>query len=573
MAVHPLADQAALLRAKSLAFLRAPVSREMWKTIMDGGHSFVMPAAWQALPRARQIESVIAAEDKRIADGTTFAMADELRQAANAVGQDQSIPLPFTEDVLPAPSGMLVFSAQEPLLHVNSHPLIAVTWGPPMEGFSPQGVHLTWWTAMRDEHQKPDAAARGQLIPMMPDFDLHLPFLPQFDTRLHYSNAELSSTSLYSAVPLRTVVAAWYVLTATSTTLSEQRPRATVTQTLKELKAKRRGVQVATGAADTARRDITDRAADKMRQLVEPNNLLKPAPEIAATSRTVSYGVFEPGRDHQLDSAHRRIARIYREAAAHWHRLEMQAIQRYPGVFTFLEDVRAREHELWQPWCWMPSLRVAAWLMKMYNAPTDKAMWDSPRIAALGAWRSGGRHSVQSTLPIGSTASDRVPVGLLNAMPAPGLGMVIDAGGTVDLLLACLDDVSARGDRSPSDAELLLISNYGEPDRLLEDVTKLTVYLTGNDLLDAVKITQAYYDAAAVQNGKEPQTADDTAAAEHAQTLGQFTGLLAAICAPDTALQDAGALTGRKLPAPWPPQPNVLSETTLWLLTDIPTAH
>jgi len=571
MAVHPLADQAALLRAKSLTFLRAPVSREFWKMIMDGGHSFVMPAAWQALPRARQIESVIAAEDKRIADGTTFAMTDALRQAAQAVGQDQSIPLPFTEDVLPAPCGMLAFSAQEPLLHVNSHPMIAVTWGPAMEGFSQEGVHLTWWAAMGEEHQQPDAAARGRLVPMMPDFDLHLSFLPQFDTRLHYSNAELSSEQLYSAIPLRTVVAAWYALTAKSTTLSEQRPRATVTQTLKELKAKRRGVQVAaTSATDTAGRDITDRATDRMRQLVEPNGLFKPAPEVATTPRTVSYDVFEARLDHQLDPAHRRIARIYREAAAHWHRLEMQAIQRYPGVFTFLEELRTREDEQWQPWCWMPSARVTARLMNMYNTPTAQAMWDGPRIAALGAWRSGGRHSVLTTMPLRSAASDRVPVELPETMPAPGLGMVLDAGASVDLLLACLDDVSDHG---PADAELLLISNYGEPARMLEDVTKLTVHLAGNDLLDAVKITQAYYDDAAIQNGKEPQPADDTAAVEHAQNLGRFTGLLERICAPDAVLQDAGALTGRKLPAPWPPQPNVLSETTLWLLTDTPAVR
>ncbi|MFI7094853.1 hypothetical protein [Streptomyces lydicus] len=93
-----------------------------------------------------------------------------------------------------------------------------------MEGFSP-GVHLTWWTAMRHEAQEPNAAAQGRLIPMVPDFDLHLPFLPRFDTRLYHQ--ELPSGLLYSAVPLRTVVAAWYALTADSTTLSEQRPQAT----------------------------------------------------------------------------------------------------------------------------------------------------------------------------------------------------------------------------------------------------------------------------------------------------------------------------------------------------------
>ncbi|MFF1712185.1 hypothetical protein [Streptomyces sp. NPDC058268] len=568
MPVHPLADQAATLRSKTLTLLRAPVGREFWGHFMRDGHSFVMPAAWSTLPRSRQIENLLAAEDRRIAGGTTFAMTSPLAQAARAVGQDQSIALPFTPDVLPAPSGLLI--AEEPLLHVGSDPLVAVTWGPPMDGFIP-GVHLTWWTAMRDQDQEPDAAARGRFIPMVPDFDLHLPFVPFFDTRLNQRNQELDSGLIYSAVPLRTIVAAWYALTADSTTLSEERPQASITQALKEQKAKSRGVRVATvPGLDAALSAITERAAHKMSDIQQTGTVFDPPPEVAATPQTVSYGVFGPVLDHQLDAGQQRIAHVYREAAEHWHRLEMQVTQRYPGVFEALEELRVREHGQWRPWCWVPSMRVTTWLMEMYKTPVDKAMWDAPRIAALGAWRSGGRHSILTTLLLQDTASDRTPVELTETMPAPGLGMVIDDNGTVHLLLVCLDDVA---DQCPSGAELLLITNEGQPTRMLDGITKLTVFLTGDTLLDAVKITQARYDEAAVKNGEQPQPADEAMYAEHAYAVGLFTGLLSAICRPGAALTDAGALTGRKFPAAWPPEPGLLAETTLWLLTGTPTAR
>lgn len=566
MPVHPLADQAATLRATALKYVRSPLSREFWSWLVQEGRSFIMPAAWAAWPPARQIESVLAAESKRISEGTTFAMSDDLVRAARDVGADQSIPLPFAADVVPAPAGMLAFSADEPLMYINSNPVIAVTWGPPLEGFS-EGVHLTWWTAMPEQGQEPDAVALGRVIPMVPDFEVHLPFLPHFDVRLYQDKQELPSGLLYSAIALRTVVAAWYALTADSTALSEQRPQAAVTQALKELKAKKRGVQIATSGGD-AHSSITERAAHKWREVREQYDLFDPGPELAATPKTVSHGVFEAALDHQLDTGHRRIAHLYREAADHWHRLEAQSLQKYPGVFAGLEELRARESERWKPWCWVPSHRVAAWLMEVYDTPADEALWDGARIAALGAWRNGGRHSVLTPLPDQATAFDRVPVDLPETMPVPGLGMVVDDNGTLHLLLACLDDADGEG---PADAELLLISNYGEPARMLENVTKLTLFLTQGTYLDALKATQAYYDAAAVQNGRKPPAPDEAAYIEHAATMAAFTGLLSGICAPSAPLHDAGALTGRKLPAPWPPEPNVLSEMTLWLPTGTPT--
>ncbi|MFI7094854.1 hypothetical protein [Streptomyces lydicus] len=78
---------------------------------------------------------MIAAEGKRVADGTTFAMAGPLAQAARAVGQDRSIALPFTPDVVPAPSGMLL--AEEPLMSIGPNPMAAVTWGLPWKASAP----------------------------------------------------------------------------------------------------------------------------------------------------------------------------------------------------------------------------------------------------------------------------------------------------------------------------------------------------------------------------------------------------------------------------------------------------
>lgn len=567
MPAHPLAHMAAALRLETLAFLRSPMGRDLWSGLVDGGYTFVMPAEWSALPRPRQVEGLLAAESKRVADGRTFAMDTGLVEAAHVVGQDQSIPLPFTPDVLPAPSGTLVFSADTPLLRLRPGvAVVAVTWGPPMDGFSP-GVHLTWWVPMSANEQGRGAAS-SRLPPIVPDFDLHLPFLPFFDTRL--SDQEVPSGLIYSAVPLRTVVAAWYALTADSTMLREERPQAAVTQGLKELKAKNRGVRVATSSGtDTTRRSITERAAQKMSE-VSGGETFRPSPEFEAVPKRADHGVFDVALDHRLDAGHRRLAHVYREAADHWHRLEAEAGQRYPGIFESLEELRAQNRSRLQPWCWMPSIQVSGWLVTMYDVPFDQAMRDGRRIAALGAWRSAGRHSVLTGLPLQETLSDRVPADLTGAMPVPGLGLVIDNGATVHLVLAYLDEVDGL---DAVDAELVFISNYGEPTRMLENITTLSVFLTGNDLLDAVKVTQAYYDNAAIKDGREPEPTDEALYAEYASTLSIFTGLLSGICAPGAELEDAGALTGRKLAAPWPPEPNVLSEMTLWVRTGTPTAH
>lgn len=143
-------------------------------------------------------------------------------------------------------------------------------------------------------------------------------------------------------------------------------------------------------------------------------------------------------------------------------------------------------------------------------------------------------------------------------MPAPALGLVIDDAGAINVLLAAVDDVS--GPQGP-DAELVLITNYGDATRMLDDVTRITLRLEGTDLREDVTRTQAYYDRAAVKNGDAPPpTLDEASYARHTHKVSLLTGLLSAVCAPGSELQDAGALTGRKPTAASPPPPGLLPE-------------
>ncbi|MEY9839568.1 hypothetical protein [Streptacidiphilus sp. EB103A] len=569
MTEHSLADAAATLRSTTLTLLRSPLSRECWSFVYERGHRFTMPAKWAALPRHQQIEQLLKAEDRRIASGTTFALDSAAAQAVSAVAHNLDLPLPFSAEILPAPSGMIV--AADPLVDLASGTMVAISWGPPMDGFG-AGVHLTWWG--HANAQDFPGAPTGREVILMPDFDMHLPFAPLVDARLWHR--EVSSGALYSQVPLRAVVAAWYALTTPGIETVEHRPAAVHGRALAAQKAKSRGVRIATaattGAAEAA---IVARAADFAAQLLTPSpdaDSLTGFNEATPTPHTAPHGVFAPEHDHQLDAEGRRTAFLYRTGAEHWHRLEQEAAQTYPGIFAQLEELRALEHGQWRSWCWVPGERVSAWLVQAHGATVRRAVWDGPRIAALGAWRSGGRHALlanPTAEPHGP--STPVPAGLLAAMPACGLGLILPAGQRIRLALTCLDDGLA-GRQDPDDyaaassGQLVVVSDEGERARGLRELTKYSIFLTGQTLQGAVKATQQYFDRAAVRNGQAPQPADDAGCAEHAVEIGSFTGPLTAICASGAVPADVGALTGRKEPAPWPPEPSLLAEVQLWRL-------
>ncbi|MEU5833084.1 hypothetical protein ABZ820_05250 [Streptomyces diacarni] len=561
MTEQNLVDQTSRLREQTLSWLCSWQSARFYVFAQQRTRPWTIPATWGSLPVEQQMHKAARAERRRVAEATTYALTAPLAEAVRAVAHDKRRRLPLTEDALPSSTGMLVSAT--PLCDLAAGGLTAVTWGPPMEGFG-NGVHLTWWSDSGLDDL--DAGESGHKWPLVPDFDLHLPYAPQLDTRLW--EADVPSEAVYSHVPLRAVVAAWYALSGGETELTERRAMPAIGRDLAAHKAKKRFVHVASmDFVEMARAAIEQRAAERTERLQADHPVeLGGLGETSATPARASHGVFSPELDHQLSQDERALAGLYRAAAEHWHRLESEAQQAYPGVFSHLEEVRAREHGEWPVWCWMPSIKVAAQLMNLYDVPSKRASWDGSRIAALGAWRSGGRHAVISTPIPPQRASDPPPVTLVQQMPVPGLGLV-ESDAPHRFVLAYLDRGQAH--EAP---ELVFISDEGDHRRDLKEITKYTVFLTGKDMTEAVKATARYYDWAAAQNGHAtPPPPGDAECAEHADVLGYFTGPLAAACASGTSPVELGGATGRKPAATWPPEPGLLPEMQLWAIP--PSAH
>ncbi|MFJ5071538.1 hypothetical protein ACIQC7_34490 [Kitasatospora sp. NPDC088556] len=549
-----LPDLAASLRSDHLHYLRSLAARALYSHFESEGHPLLCPAAWTALPRPQRVERVLTAEDRRVAAGTTFVLDTPVVDAVRAVAADRTVPLVFTEDVLPAPSGMLVTAA--PLHDLGQYSVVAASWGPAMEGFGP-GVHLTWWTDGR-------AVNEGK-TPLLRDFELHLPFPPIVDSRL--IQADLPDGLSYSAGPLRAVVAAWYALTGPGTEITEQRPSPVIGRALAAQKAKQRGVRVATTtSAEATRQAVLDQAAAQHARLLDTHG-----PQIGGIDPSTtppqqpSHGPFPAELDHQLPPDQRRTAQLYREAAERWTRREMEIFQQYPGILEQLEELRVRDHGNWQPWCWMPISEVALWLIRQWNVPAEQALWDAARIAAIGAWRSGGRHALVHGGPRHiQLPDDPVPGRALRGLPVPGIGVVVEDGPQVRLVLACLDQPAGH-----DGGELVLLDDGGERSGGFRDLTKTTLLLAdGQSLTEAVKATSRYYDAMNRAGGRTPLPEPGEAAfVQQAAFMGWFTGVLAAASAPG-AMDDAGADAGRKPAASWPPEPSLVPELVLWRLRD-----
>ena len=502
------------------------------------------------------------AEDRRVAGGVTFGLDKAVTHAVRAVASDRTHPLAFTEDVLPGPSGMFV--TQVPLHELDGADVVAATWGPPMTGFGP-GIHLTWWSVARDPHRSGTTRA-GRPVPVIRDFDLHLSFAPFMDARLWLP--EVPPNYEYSALPLRAVVAAWYALSTGAADLSEQRSQPATSRALAALKAKHRSVRTATGesveAVHHALLAATAKNADHVRQ-EHPGELgglsmgsapRTPYPE-TDTELAVEFG-------DALESAAWQLAGVYLGEARFFERLELEVSQLYPALFEQLEELRARYFGEWPAWCWMPSAKIAAWLHTQYETPLDEAIWDASRIAALGAWRSGGRHLVLADPWLASETATSVPTGLPALMPTPGIGLQIPVEEQPRHVIAYLDvQDGPEGDVVP---ELILIDDDGDPAKGFRQLSKRTLFLTGHTLTDAVRTTEQYYDRVAIAEGRPPAPNDEALYAEHAAFLGFFTGLLSAVCDPGDGLHrdESGAMTTSGSWRSWPPQPTEDQKLMMW---------
>ncbi|KQV20828.1 hypothetical protein ASC99_20175 [Kitasatospora sp. Root107] len=538
------------MRSATISFLRSPRGLSLWSAIeQDGGQRWVAPAAWDTLPAPQRLQRILAAEERRLTAGSAFGLDETVVAAARAVAEQRSLVLPFTEAVLPSAAGIL--TSQVPLHDLSNGVVIAATWGPALEGFAP-GVHLTWW-----------AAGPSADLPITPEFDLHLPFMPVIDSRL--LNGELPAHLEYSALPLRTIVAAWYALSSGDLEVREERATPTIGRLLAQQKAKNRAVNVTHGASvEAVHRSILGRVAAQQAWCEEQfDGISGGLDEQGSPPRSVPFGPFDPALDPVLDAERAYMAGLYRDAATRTHRLERSISQVYPGVFTFLEEERVREFGRWPSWCWVPSHVVAHILNRQFGATEDQAVHDAVRIAAVGAWRSGGRHVVlpdHRTAP--HTADDPMPVDLPGTLPVPGIGMLFpQPGAEAHLLLAHLDADGA----SPT-GKIAIVDDSGD---LLPDfraLTHMSLFLAPGTLVHALKATMAYYDDADRRAGKEAlPDATEEEYRQHADLLGNFTERLTAVASPDAVFLDVSQAAANGAPVVWPPQPSGHPEIVLWM--------
>jgi hypothetical protein len=554
MPANPLADLGATRRAQVLEFLRGDGLR-FWADMAKYRQPWVMPAPWRALSAAEQARRLVQAEDHRVTHGTTFALDTHLCEAVRTLAERRDVPIPFTAHTPPAASGILVPAA--PLTLLNGTPLVAATWGPPMEGFTP-GVHLTWWGADPNAPVNPDGHTVE--VALFPDYDLHLPFLPIWDNRL--TQPELPEGLEYSAVPLRAVVAAWHALAPSITDVTEQRPDALLTRRLTTLKAKRRSVLTATSTDSSA--ELTHKvlgyaaqgSAEAREKYPETFGALPGGnPELLP-----DYGVFDPGQDMSLDREGRDIARLYRTAVDTLHRLELEADQHYRGIFAGLEELRTREFGQWPTWCWMPTPVLASWLIEVYQATPEQAMRDASRIAALGAWRGSGRHIVSyQPEPPAPLAEDPVPAQLAEQLPVRGLCLLIPQEQGLRTVLAFVD----TRDEIPGGELTLIDTRDGQPTPI-HSTTKHTLFLREGSMLDAVHATHDHYDQADIAEGRDPGSPAEEEYRQYTEVLGWLLRPLIRASSPDARLGDAAELVDRP-GLTWPPAPEARPAPTLWL--------
>ncbi|MEU7148667.1 hypothetical protein AB0B15_11590 [Streptomyces sp. NPDC045456] len=565
-----LVDRAAALRLGLLRYHRGPNAYTMTAAMLREGEQFAMPAQWRELCVEEQAERLVSAEVRRVSDARLFALAAPVVEAVRAVA-DQPIALPLLPAVLPAPSGMIVFA--QPVSVTQSGAVVtAATWGP-LPGDSAEGVHLTWWSDRRAAAGRAGSATGTgsepgtedllRAIPLLHEYGLPVHFVPVIDQRLYASGPD-GVTGTAHAPALRAIVAAWYALSEKLVPTRELRADPVTGRALAAEKARHRGVQYGTATDVRALADGVVQAAAKVEAKVRedhPEVVGELSSLVRATTMPLSGldEVFAPDRDLELPTASRWLPRLYRSAAQSLQQLEASCEESYPGVFDALEEQRARTFGSWPQWCWMPVARVAAQLVSAFRAAmSTELVADATVIAALGAWRAGGRHALAMThIPVVDAVPPRE---LPDRLPVPAATLIhINAdlsysGG----LLAFLE---AGPDHRPE----LRFLDYHTLGPRLRTCHDWQLVLSGDTAQEAAAATARIALHPAGEDGR-PMT-DAEVAGDISNVFAPYLPALNLLAAPApvSPLQDVAGVLQRRPARHGPPPAGWAPHMTMWI--------
>lgn len=332
-----------------------------------------LPASWAALDRQEQARRLARAEVARLERARTFAFPADLVERLRLLALEDDLTILLVEGTLPKGPGFAVFA--EPIgPDLDGMPVAALSWGPVHPDMS-AGLIATWWAQAPPEFP----------APLMFADDLHLTFHPYLDRRL-LAPDQWPESARTTAPTMRATVAALRLIAQ-----SDNTPAPSAVGKRREARPK----PVVLGQAPQAF------AALRAALHAESKTRLEGALYFGALSPTrsrvpdLSDPLFAQGAEAGLDAGSRHWPAISRDVAAQITQLERRAEQRNPGIFAYLEEIRARRWGNWPRWCWMPVIDIGKELIALQPSRDKRELlFEAHTLAALGALRAGGRAAV-----------------------------------------------------------------------------------------------------------------------------------------------------------------------------------
>jgi hypothetical protein len=514
-------------RHRLLRYLRHGSATTWWRSMIDAGQEFALAPAWRSGTAAEQARHLAAAERDRIESGPLIVVDPEVMVALKPLFDDPTWQAVLSADLLPAPSGMLVFPT--PVFDHRDAAIATFVWGPNHDDEPRQPLTLNGWVKP-DKHT---TFATGVPVPkdapLVPVLALPLAFSPHLNWHL----TDTMETADYTVVCARSVTALWYALacgavTAWSTKAAKG-PEAMVLE-LSEGAAVESVYAAIASAWDAHAATGGHTGGDD------------------GAAVTAASGVYAVERDAQAPHSISALAQAYRDLTVKIALTESSASDRWPGVWSTLDriiaaDVAAKSSGAPESeWVSISVTGTAKTLVKKFDIDPNQARRYAPAIAGLAAWRSAGRHAIVLM------ADDVRPFAAVEDLAGSGKSAAV---GPVPFLL--------------------MVSEPGHP-------TPTTLYYTSTEptgprfwALDLIG-TRDHIDCLRpewinLENEGTGRELDDEPGPDSPDGLVPRAGFNISIrmsMAPDQVIEVGELLGRRTAPVPWPtaPDPGCL---TLWM--------
>jgi hypothetical protein len=346
--------------------------------MIDAGQEFALAPSWESGTAAKKARHLAEAELDRIESGPLIAITPQAMAVLKPLLDDPTWQAVLSEELLPAPSGMLVFPA--PVFEHRDAKIATFVWGPNHSDEPKQPLALNGWVKP-DKHTTFATGGAPKDAPLVPALALPLALSPHLNWHL---TATMESND-YLVVCARSVTALWYALDCGALVA--------------------RHVKVAKGPTVTVLEPGDEASADLVRAAI---TLAWDVHAVAgghsgdedAATVTAAGGVYAIERDDEAPGPLRTLPQAYRDLAVKMALTESSATDRWPGVWSELDriisaDLAAKSSgEPGGDWVSISVTGTAKVLADRFGVDDSEARRYAPAVAGLAAWRAAGRHAM-----------------------------------------------------------------------------------------------------------------------------------------------------------------------------------